>query len=427
MPPVWPSLLRSIVDGKYFLKEILGEEMDAGVFAAESPDGSRMEVRVAPADSGKLAPWQELVERSRALAHPNLLSYLEAGEARLDGNWYAYLVSEPVQERLDEVVASRTLNPDETRYVAECVMGAVDHLHKAGYSHGHLMPASIVAAGDAVKLLTPSLRPMPEDETEVRRAVAADLRDFAGTIVELLTGKREPGAGAQLPSPFREFVRASYGTEDCPSPTAAQLLGVLNGLPLTAPKPPVADAETKPAAAAPVTPVASPEPPRIPAPSSEPVRFKPGAVTVALVGVLVIALAFAAYRSIAGRSGDGAAPPRTPAPDVPAAEAARPSPVSPTLPIPRGTPPAAAAPTPAPGWAVVAAVYNSYDAAERRARSLSSRWDGGALQVYPERGKGSRYMVVVASGLTQREAERVREKARRSGLPRDSYVTRLGR
>jgi hypothetical protein len=75
-------------------------------------------------------------------------------------------------------------------------------------------------------------------------------------------------------------------------------------------------------------------------------------------------------------------------------------------------------------WAVVAAIYKEYEAAERRARNImdSSSFDP---TVYPAKGQGSKYMVVLDKGLTQTKALELRERAIAKGLPADSYVTRL--
>ena len=75
-------------------------------------------------------------------------------------------------------------------------------------------------------------------------------------------------------------------------------------------------------------------------------------------------------------------------------------------------------------WAVVAAIYKEYEAAERRARNIA---EGSAFKpsVFPPKGQGSKYMVVLESGLTQGKAMIVRDRAVSGGLPADTYVTRL--
>jgi hypothetical protein len=121
--------------------------------------------------------------------------------------------------------------------------------------------------------------------------------------------------------------------------------------------------------------------------------------------------------------------------------APRPSPIADTLPQPpvkivnaRGQqmsraravedPATSKAELPGTDWAVVAAIYKEYEAADRRARNIAA---GSAFRatVHPPKGQGSRYMVVLDSGLTQGKANQVRERAISGGLPGDTYVTRL--
>jgi hypothetical protein len=79
---------------------------------------------------------------------------------------------------------------------------------------------------------------------------------------------------------------------------------------------------------------------------------------------------------------------------------------------------------PGTDWAVVAAIYKEYEAADRRARNIAGGSEFRAT-VHPPKGQGGRYMVVLASGLTQGKANQVRERAISGGLPGDTYVTRL--
>ena len=76
-------------------------------------------------------------------------------------------------------------------------------------------------------------------------------------------------------------------------------------------------------------------------------------------------------------------------------------------------------------WAVVAAIYKEYDAAERRAKSLAAADSKFRPTVFPEKGQGSKYMVVLGSGLTRTKAEELRIQATAAGLPSDTYVTIL--
>ena len=45
--------------------------------------------------------------------------------------------------------------------------------------------------------------------------------------------------------------------------------------------------------------------------------------------------------------------------------------------------------------------------------------------MFPEKGQGSKYMVVLGSGLTRTKAEELRIQATAAGLPSDTYVTIL--
>jgi hypothetical protein len=80
---------------------------------------------------------------------------------------------------------------------------------------------------------------------------------------------------------------------------------------------------------------------------------------------------------------------------------------------------------PGTDWGVVMAIYKEYGAAERRARNVAQ---GSAFKatVFPAEGQGSKYMVVLESGLSYARAVQVRERAVSGGLPADTYVTRLG-
>lgn len=486
MSVAWPDLLRSIVDGKYFLKQFVREEAETGLFLAEDPRRTQVDVYLVAEQNGRAQEWSDRASRSAALSHPNILRDVAAGETRIDGTQYSFLATEHVQEYLQEVVRDRKLSPDEAMVVTEGLLGALIHLHLKGYSHGRITVDQIVAANDSVKLIVPTVIPLPSDNLESRRAVTADLRELGETVTEILTGKRELEASAQLPAPFRDFVRASFGTEECPSPTASQLLGVLHGKPLPA----VRKAPAKPSEPEPVStpspipvsvaepisePVSEPtrevvvdesvserEPPRlevVPPPdlsATEPVRFKPATAVLAMTAVAVIALAIFGYQWITSepKREDGDRTRVTEPP--PAVETPRPSPVSPTSastvsPAPKpaaGKPAAAKAPAAKPPavsqpaapkaasrasasstdgtqkWAVIAATYRNYDAAAKRAASLKSSWKN-EISVYPEKGQGEHYFVVLGRASSPREADRLLGQARRSGMPRDAYVTRM--
>jgi hypothetical protein len=74
---------------------------------------------------------------------------------------------------------------------------------------------------------------------------------------------------------------------------------------------------------------------------------------------------------------------------------------------------------------VVAATYRNYNAAVKRATQLASQLTDLKPTVVPPEGQGKHYLVVLGTAETQREAERLRSRARESGIPPDTYITRL--
>ncbi|HVG27854.1 MAG TPA: hypothetical protein VM865_09635 [Acidobacteriaceae bacterium] len=114
------------------------------------------------------------------------------------------------------------------------------------------------------------------------------------------------------------------------------------------------------------------------------------------------------------------APAQTLAPVVRSAPAAQP--------IPAATLPAAAprAETPAPaahgaGWYVIAYTYNHQGQAQAKADRLNGRRSGLHAQVFSPHG-GAPFLVSLGGPLSRNEAESVLRRARRSGMPRDTFV-----
>jgi hypothetical protein len=77
-------------------------------------------------------------------------------------------------------------------------------------------------------------------------------------------------------------------------------------------------------------------------------------------------------------------------------------------------------------WAVIAATYGAYQGAEKRAAAIRQRWPEFEPIIYPPAGEGRRYYVVLGSGLSRDEAEGLYRRAKQAGMPRDTYVTKLG-
>lgn len=76
-------------------------------------------------------------------------------------------------------------------------------------------------------------------------------------------------------------------------------------------------------------------------------------------------------------------------------------------------------------WAVIAATYKSFTAAQNRARQLKAVYGDCSCSVYPAEGMGNNYYVVVGGRLTREAADARRGRAVDAGLPVDTYVTKL--
>lgn len=432
------DLLRSIAGGKYFLKAVAQEDSDWALFLADAPDGTPVTVRLVSEDSPVAGNWPDLVAASAAAEHRHLLRYPECGQTRIDGQTYEYLVSEPIEDRVDEVLTERPLTEEEGRAAVDAALTGLDDLHRSGYVHGGVRTSSIVAAGGGIKLLADTVRPMPTLEADARRAVAGDLITLGETVTTLLTREHDPAAASKLPVPFDEVVRVSHGTRECPWPTAAQLRGVLDGEVLAAASAVREDAQEDAPEDVPDVVEERPVVPRMnPAAlrsvAGSPVReTKPSMTEPRRIGrpVVFVAAAIAMVVAVAAMLWAR----RTPAPGPVLSERSRiatapetgvpqpPPKASRDLSVPETSVPAVVKPR---NWVVVAAIYGNYGDAAKRASSLARLSKAMNPVVWPPRGQGKRYFVIAASSDSRKEAERLRARARAAGMPRDTYVTRI--
>ncbi len=77
--------------------------------------------------------------------------------------------------------------------------------------------------------------------------------------------------------------------------------------------------------------------------------------------------------------------------------------------------------SPANSWRVVVFTFSRKQEAESRARNLSTRHPGFNPEVYLPDAKGP-YLIVLGGPMSRDEANRLRQKARAAGFPRDAYV-----
>ena len=252
----------------------------------------------------------------------------------------------------------------------EAVLPALSCLHEQGLVHGAVDAYHVFAVEETVKLAIDDVR-----ESESAEARAQDMRQLGDLLRRL-----------RAPEPLNEelvaIVDAAMAAYERPAPVPAPAV------------PPVERA-------APLAGQPAPSGSKAPVP-----RW-----IFAGIAVLLLAILWLNWR-------------RKPeaAPFVPAPVVVTPAPSAPVARHPAtaaASRPATAGPS---TWRVVAFTYRSREIAEKRAREVNSRWpELHAVVFTPTRAPGY-FLVALGNRMTREEAIEVQQKARRLGLPRDSYV-----
>ncbi len=330
------------------------------------------------------------------------------------------------------------------------------------------------SAGKAPALEIATAKYVAPESADVNVTAAADVWCLGATLFEALTQKEAGGEWRErvgnLPAPFGRIlercldpnpesrcqlpeVLALFKGKQSPA-QQPQRLGVplpeLARIPDVTRKPevkPVVEAARAPEAAP--TPRVRPVPEAVRVPrggailaSQTPSKSIPKNWVYAGLALIVVALlAWAAWpkhssparetaRNRAVRTAVPAANPRawetrTLAPDGTAAKAqpkALPARVE-TVPR-RDVTPAKAQAVAASGaiWRVVLYTYNHTEDAQRKAHAINSKHPDLAADVFSPNGHGAPYLVTVGGHMSRDEALRLRQRALRMGMPRDSYI-----
>jgi hypothetical protein len=366
MTRVWNHLAGVSLAGQYRLEQYLGSDESAAWYLTMSRSGERAAIKLIPEDATAAAAQLDAWRATRLLSHSNLLPMFDCGRAPTDGGAVLFAVFEYPDDNLASALERGQLDESDARDTLAACLGALRYIHGRGMVHGAVDGQHVVAVGERVKLASDSLRPV--------------------------------SSGGVLPE---DDIRALHRLLGFPYQSAAPLP------PVAAPLPPVA---------APLPPVAAPKPLPVPETSGQPEpRSIPHWMYGAAVG-LVIAIGLAFVLKPSGH-------PKPVAPRA-APSAAVPAPSSP-LPI------AAAEREPAPSpaeqgrtvWRVVAYTYHRYRDAEKKVRSVNSRWPGLHAAVFTPKGKDRPpYFVALGGRMTHAEALNLRRVARAKGLPRDTFV-----
>ena len=379
----------------YPLQNRLGGSGNAAVYAtAYGEDSQPAAIKLVQFDTPdwehQLNTWSEATR----LSHPGLIRILDSGQCEIQGVQLLYVVMERADGNLAEVLTERPLTAEEAREMLSCTSGALAYLHENGFVHCRVKPANIMAVGEQIKLTTDSVTRANEGNG------ADDVRSLGLTVVQALT-QHTSDAGT-LPQPFQEIVERCLQPDVQSRWTASQIASYLRD------------------------PVPTPPIPPPPPPPSQRSHLQLYSIVAAMIVITAIVLLF---RS--GQSPPPAAPvqptvnqpPVTPAPVAPLAAA----PATPEQSESRQTRTSPAKPSGT--WYVVSATYTRKADAERRARSITSKWPRFKADIYSPPGDEERpyYLVILGSNLSQQAAVEIQQRAIAAGLPGDTYIQQVSR
>ena len=476
----WNELEGQVIDGVYPLRRLVRSEGRSAWFETETSDPRPVPATISLTEA--LTDADEVVARLEAaqhLNHPNLVSITKVGQVRVDNTLVVYALMEPIEQSLSDVLQSQALTADEGREVAEALVGGLTAIHQNGMSHGRVEAASVLATQETVKLRSDCLHLSAAGQGD-------DVAGIGTTLFHAFTQRKGLTAtDAQInriPAPFAEIIRNSFARRW----TLAQVSNALKPVlpvasvippppvptPVPAPPPRAATPPVPPppprAAAAPPPPVPRPEPPAPRPPVSTPpiaerlttppipaaraalleeddepvTKRRPfalyGAIAVVVLAILGWLLMRPHSEPAPATAPQTAAQPAAPPPAV-AEEAPAPKPTAakPSAAKTPATKPTAAKPSPlSPGtaasgaegraiWRVVAYTYKGQTKADDMVSKINEKHSNLGAEVFSP--KGGDYLVTVGGPMDHDQATKMLDKARRAGLPEDSYVQNFSR
>lgn len=417
------GLDEDVVCGEYKVGAVVRRTVASTIYEAELVNGQIENrpavIRMREGDNPE--QWREAAK----LEHPNLLRILDVGTCMFEGTEMTWAVMQKADQSLAGVLQVRPLTKTEIEEMLGPVVAGLGYLHKNGYAHGSLKPSNVMAIGNDVKLSS--------DRVISGGSKPEDIRALGVLVVEALTQKRPEQVDA-----------AEYGLDFGKDAISDIVRNCLESDP--AKRWTIEQVQTR---LAPPPPEPKPEPPKpeprvievpraqiaewrsasetIPAakeaasPGETPSHGMPKWIIAGLIAVVLVVIALATLRR------------REPAPQV-ATTAVTHSTVVPT-PAPEPAPAPAIVPEPpkpspvggrrTQGWAVIVAAYGGRDAAEKRMREMSKRFSKFNISVTEQKSERARFLVVLGDNLSEDQAEALRQRAVRSGLPQDTYIKRV--
>lgn len=430
---LWTEYEGRTIDGAFPLTKLLEPEGRSAFFSTPNGSGKPTVIRLIEShfdDDVILNRWRGIT----ALDHPNLVKLKKFGKVEMDGAPLTYVVMEPADGNLGEIIAQRRLTAEETREVAESLVAALSALHEHGFVHEHIVPGNVLAVGDAIKLRSDCIREAPE-ELDGEQLKRRDVRDLATVLLRSLTQRRtleQARSELPLPAPFDGIVRnglnGSWGLREIQAALAP------------AASPEIAAQSAPPVVVQPVvTEVAAGRnvdvAPRARVEADEDVSG-PGMGLKILLGLSVVVLALIAWRMFHSRpTVSSAATPQAAVAQAPASLAAasaderKPTadvavagssavPRAPSVPVAAHAPDAGAAHV---EWRVIAFTYNHEDQAKTKVERLTARHPELKPEVFSPNGRAP-YLVSIGGAMERRDAYALASKERNEGLAGDVYA-----
>ncbi len=242
---VWNKWEGRVVDGRFPLRQWLGGSDHSAVFLTEragaGPQKAAIKLIRAENDGAQLSRWAE----SAKLSHPHLLPLLEYGRGQIDDTPFLYVVMEYAEENLAEIIPLRPLSPDEARAMLLPAAEGLRVLHQAGFGHGRVKPANIMAVDNQLKISIdglgkagePAAAPSLYDAPEIAStglSTAGDVWSLGQTLLAVLTqvepvetSQRGLALNEDIPQPLRGIVRECLHLDPQRRCTAETILNAL--------------------------------------------------------------------------------------------------------------------------------------------------------------------------------------------------------
>ena len=208
---LWNDFEACTVEGRYRLGKVVRSEGRRVWFETEVDGPKPSPALIILTES--MNDDDLLLERLRAaeqVQHPNLVAIKDIGTTTVKETPLVYAVTERTEENLEDVLRDRPLSNEEARQLLDGILGALEAIHGRKLIHGRMEPASVLAAGDLIKLRADCIHPVPADAS-FETLAGEDVRGLGNILFRALT-QRSPQnaldpAIQRLSAPYGQIVQ----------------------------------------------------------------------------------------------------------------------------------------------------------------------------------------------------------------------------